>query len=329
MGGMKRQSIPRFPSLKPSLQVSFYMRLEALRKQWLAPALQNTVRELDDVREINEQLQAFADPADLRRLAEFGLRGEVVFAVPLLLKRNPFLLGYYRLLYGLSQKEFYNKGPFGRFRRLEDEGELTEQTETLLLPLCRSLARIAGQLVQGLDTISNSVVHELQLLTLGPMLRGSENNRIGDRAVKQVYSLIHATVGDYASDATARSIRVVNNSQRSVLIDFGSDPDVRITEKLQSGTREILSIEIKGGGDASNIHNRLGEAEKSHLKAKRLGCSEFWTILQVPIDIGEAQQRSPTTTRFFHLTRISDPTDPERSIFAEELASRIGIETAS
>ncbi len=56
-----------------------------------------------------------------------------------------------------------------------------------------------------------------------------------------------------------------------MLIEFSSDPDVLITEKLQSGVRYILSIEVKGGTDASNIHNRLGEAEKSHLKAKKFG----------------------------------------------------------
>ena len=29
-------------------------------------------------------------------------------------------------------------------------------------------------------------------------------------------------------------------------------------------------MEIKGGSDISNAHNRVGEAEKSHIKARQL-----------------------------------------------------------
>jgi hypothetical protein len=32
-----------------------------------------------------------------------------------------------------------------------------------------------------------------------------------------------------------------------------------------------VAVEIKGGKDYSNIHNRIGEAEKSHQKAKKEG----------------------------------------------------------
>ncbi len=329
MGRLTRREEIELPVLKASLQLSFHHRLEVLRKQWLAPALKDTVAQLEDVDELDSQLKTYARPIDLRRLAEFGVRGEVAFAVPLMLARNPFLLGYYRLLYGVSQKEFYNKGPFGRYRRMEDNGDLTPQTRSLLPPLCRSLAGTAGQLVQGLDAVSTSVVHELQLLTLGPMLRGSENNRIGDRAVERVFSLIQTIAGNDITDQTRRTISLLNTSRRPVLIEFGSDPDVRITEKLQSSTREILSIEIKGGADKSNVHNRLGEAEKSHLKAKKLGCSEFWTILQVPIDLEEARSRSPTTNRFFDLDNIVTPGSRDNVTFTEELTSRVGIGVSS
>ena len=35
-----------------------------------------------------------------------------------------------------------------------------------------------------------------------------------------------------------------------------------------SRDRPLVAIEVKAGTDASNIHNRIGEAEKSHLKAR-------------------------------------------------------------
>lgn len=68
----------------------------------------------------------------MRKVASFGLRGEVLFAVPCVLAANPCLLGYCRLLLGLSQKEFYGKGPFGRFKRLEDEGLIPERAAALV-----------------------------------------------------------------------------------------------------------------------------------------------------------------------------------------------------
>jgi len=57
------------------------------------------------------------------KLASLGLRGEFLFPLPSLLTANPRLLGYYRLLLGFSQKEFFNKGKLGRFKSMEPEGD--------------------------------------------------------------------------------------------------------------------------------------------------------------------------------------------------------------
>ena len=89
----------------------------------------------------------------------------------------------------------------------------------------------------------------------------------------------------------------------------------------------MVSIEIKGGADASNIHNRLGEAEKSHLKAKKRRCFEFWTIHRVDIDAEAARRDSPTTSHFFHLERLLESTSREHQRFRDLMASIIGIRT--
>lgn len=50
-----------------------------------------------------------------------------------------------------------------------------------------------------------------------------------------------------------------------MLIEFAPDPDIVIREEFSKGKyRNIITIEVKGGTDFSNIHNRVGEAEKSH-----------------------------------------------------------------
>ena len=53
------------------------------------------------------------------------------------------------------------------------------------------------------------------------------------------------------------------------------DPDVCVLEQVENRTHNKVAFEVKGGTDDSNAHNRAGEAEKSHLKAKRKGFKDF------------------------------------------------------
>ncbi len=151
------------------------------------------------------------------------------------MERNPFLLGYYRLLLGLSQKEFYSKGPFGRFKGFEERGEIPPHLEDQVPALCSSLIQSAQLLVKGLDDLSLSIVHELQLLTLGPQLRGGSNTSIGQEATKEFFAIMKSLVADYTKEITKRTIHIQNDSKRNVLIEFSSDPDVSITEQLRDG----------------------------------------------------------------------------------------------
>src|SRR6185503_1136735 len=90
----------------PEIQVDFAAALVQLRETCLQEALFSTVSVLA-VSEIDRELGELANPKDLALLASKGLRGEVVFATPILLLANPRLLAYYRLLLGYSRKEFY------------------------------------------------------------------------------------------------------------------------------------------------------------------------------------------------------------------------------
>lgn len=313
-----------FPALEPNLQISFYYRMQAVRDLYLNEALKKTIKVLD-IKKVDSQLSEYVEQKYLRRVASFGLRGEIFFPVPFVIETNPFLLGYYRLLFGLSQKEFYNKGPFGKFKKLEELGEVPDKLKPIITALCNSLIKTAQMLVEGVDEVSLQIVHELQLLTIGPQLRGSENTRLGQEATRDVFALIKEIVSPYIKEKTKRTIIIENDSGRTVLIEFLSDPDIRITEKLETQMRPKVSIEIKGGTDASNIHNRLGEAEKSHQKARNRGFFEFWTIIRVNVDQTLAKRESPTTSQFFHLDLITDPDTQEYKKFKEILSSLIGI----
>lgn len=255
----------KYPSILPELQVSFYFRLQTIKDLYFHESLKNTIKELD-IQEIDSELSKFVSSKNLTKLAEYSLRGEAVFPIPLILKSNPFLLGYYRLLYGFSQKEFYSKGPFGRYKLMEDRGKLTARAESGIAELCSSLIYSAETLVLEIGTLTLQTIAELQLLTVGPQFRGSMNNKYGQAATQKTFNLIKSLISNYIVHSTQNSFEIKNDSGRKVSIRFSSDPDIEIVEKLTAGERGLISIEIKGGRDYSNIHNRIGEAKKATKK---------------------------------------------------------------
>ena len=121
-----------------------------------------------------------------------------------------------------------------------------------------------------------------------------------------------------------------NSSNREVVIEFASDPDIKIVEKMVSGKpRKLIAIEIKGGIDVSNIHNRIGEAEKSHQNAKKSGFIECRTIVNVStLDPKKAKQESPTTNHFFDLGELSKPASPQSTDFRAQIVSLAGIRSS-
>lgn len=314
---------PPFETLKPDLQVAFYYRLQAVRDLHLREALRKAVEQVD-LRALDAQLAKFVKPQPLRAISAQGLRGEVLFPVPCLLETDPHLLGYYRLLLGFSQKQCYSQGPFGRFKRMEEEGELPERLVPLLPALCRSWISSAEILLDGIGDITLDAVHELQLLTLGPQFRGSENTRIGEHAAQQVFDLLRDAVSDHLLEETRRTLVLESREGKRVAITFAADPDVQVRERSEEGLKPLLCIEIKGGSDISNVHNRIGEAEKSHQKAKAAGFPVCWTILRADVDAVIAQQESPSTDAFFNLNEMLEGTE-ELSRFRDVLGDLIGV----
>ncbi|MGZ6253369.1 MAG: XcyI family restriction endonuclease [Candidatus Binataceae bacterium] len=87
---------------------------------------------------------------------------------------------------------------------------------------------------------------------------------------------------------------------------FGSDPDLKIQEELEPGqVHNKVAIEIKGGTDKSNAHNRAGEAEKSHQKARAQEFNDFWTIIaKKGLNLEKLKSESPTTNRWFDVSQV-------------------------
>lgn len=314
----------------PALQISFYRRLEQLRSTHLLDALLSASADAD-IHLVDAELARYADKAALQRLAGWGLRGEIVFAVPCLLEAHPSLLGYYRLLLGFSQKQFYGKSHgLSAFKSMEEKGTVSKTQRQRMAELARCLCIGAAHLVHSVDGLTQAKVHDLTLLTLGPQLRGGALNLVGQQATRRVFDLIAVLTESAHVEVDRSTIRMRNAAGAPIRIFFASDPDIAIHEELPSGrSRPVIAIEIKGGKDVSNVHNRVGEAEKSHQKAKKDGFTECWTILGIAgLDHGLLRGESPTTDRFFALDEITRGDSEAFDDFKEQLYSRLGLRAA-
>jgi hypothetical protein len=313
---------------EPELQVSFAHALAGIRGTMLQDALGETIRKLD-VPTIDRELAEIVPGHCLATLAGHGLRGELVFPVPAVLTSNPRLLAYYRLLYGFSQKEFYKTGIGGQFKALEAAGNLSKKNSLVLTEFCRAMAEAGALLLAGISagTVSAGILDDLTLLTLGPQLRGGANVRIGSAAIVAVFGIIKEIVAGSIVESNSFLIRLSNAAGRTVLIEFAPDPDIIIRAEMQPGEyRHVIAIEVKGGRDFSNVHNRIGEAEKSHQKARLSGFTECWTVVNVDkINMEMARQESPSTNRFYRISDLISATGQEFNDFRNRIIGLTGI----
>jgi hypothetical protein len=313
----------------PDLQIDFSFALERMRGLYLQEALSATIDKLD-ITKLDKELGKYVPKASLKALAVGGLRGELVFVVPCVLEANPFLLGYYRLLLGFSQKEFYS-AQFGlsRFKSMETKGTLSDLSRELIPELCRGLIDSATFLVEGLGAqrLSRELLRDLTLLTVGPQLRGGANVKKGFRGIVDAFNAIKYIVDHSIVKSNEYEIEIRNAAKRKVTIQFAADPDIIIREEMSdTNFRNIIAIEVKGGTDFSNIHNRLGEAEKSHQKARLAGFTECWTIVNVDnINLALAKKESPSTDRFYLISSLKSRTGEEYKDFKNRIISLAGI----
>lgn len=313
----------------PKLQIDFSFALGQVRKLYLQDALSETIEKIE-LLTLDKELAEYVPVTSLKALAKHGLRGELVFPVPCLFEASPYLLGYYRLLLGFSQKEFYTT-QFGVscFKSMETKGNLTDKNKASLPELCRGLVDCSVALIDGigLDRLSRELFDDLTLLTVGPQLRGGANVKKGVAGIIEVFQAIHGIVEHAAINSSTSKIEILNAAGRKVFIEFAPDPDIVIREEMSKGRfRNIIAIEVKGGTDFSNIHNRVGEAEKSHQKAKARGYVECWTVVNVDrIDMKMARRESPSTNTFYRLSDLNSAEGTDYQDFKERVTSLTGV----
>lgn len=315
----------------PELQVNFAASLAEIRQLYLQDGLSEAVQRLE-IPEIDKELAKHVPARSLAVLAGHGLRGEMMFPVPLVLRANPRLLGYYRLLYGYSQKEFYGSATgVSKFKAMEERGTLVDKNAANLGALCDALCGAGALLLAGIGgkKISAGLLDDLTLLTLGPQLRGGANVKRGTAGIRTVFEAVREIVQGAITKLESTRMELTNAAGRTVLIEFAADPDIIIRERMRTDSyRKLIAIEVKGGSDFSNIHNRIGEAEKSHQKAKAAGFVECWTVVNVDkFDVVMARRESPSTNRFYRISDLVAAEEADYQDFRDRVISLTGIKS--
>ncbi len=325
-GRRKYRNVPIKPPAA-SRQVTFHQLLVAARKTLLMDALSAALGRVNPTK-LKAELVTYI-PRDAQRiLAAAGIRDEHVFPTPIILEIGPMLVGYYRLLLGIPQKIFYaSDSGMSQFKSMEVRGVLNDRQKEALPAFCKAMSEGLADLVRQMSpTITPRDIAELPLLTIGAQFQGSNNNTIGKRAILDVFLSIREVVKGYITEEDKRRLTLRNSSGRTVVIALASDPDVRIQEEFGGRLQTKVAIEIKGGTDRSNAHNRAGEAEKSHQKAKAEGFRDFWTIIAMKgLDLKKLKSESPTTNSWFDAPQVLGREGGDWVEFQARLAGQVGI----
>ena len=308
-------------------QIRFHQLLVAARKTWLHDALSEALKAADPAT-LKTQLMAYVPVEAQRVLAGARIRDEVVFPTPVILEEKPTLVGYYRLLLGSPQKTFYN-GATGmqRFKRMETDGVINDKLRDALPEFCKAMSGPLAELVAQLSPqITDRDIAELPLLTFGSFLQGQNNVAIGAQATKDVFLAVAEIVKPFIHHHDERTIQVINASERTVRISLASDPDIRIEEEFGSKSIRKVALEIKGGTDVSNVHNRAGEAEKSHQKARGKGFRDFWTIISTKgVNLATLRSESPTTMSWFDAAQVLGRKGNDWDDFRNRIVQAVGV----
>jgi hypothetical protein len=313
----------------PGKQVYFAAFLARVRQTSLHNAVRDAAKHVKP-NVLRQEITTYAPADGLQTIQGSSIRDEEVFATPTLLRSAPGTLGYYRLLLGISQKQFYTtKTGLNVFASMEMRQVIGDAAHPLIQDLCTALNDAMAVLIHQLPqpTLRDDI-DQLPLLTLGAQADGSWRGQIGQAATRGVFDAMKSVVKNQGKPYTETdaSITVVNNSQREVTLALAPDPDVVIREDVQGSSVYKAAIEIKGGADYANLHNRAGEAEKSHQKARSDGAQDCWTVIDLDrADLVVLKRESPTTREWLDLNQVLTQTGPGWKRLVTLTSSAMGI----
>lgn len=323
---------------KQLVVISIYHKI---RNTVLGSTLKKTLSTVDPA-VLREEIGKYVPPAGCLLMQSTGLREETVFALPCVLKVNPKLLGYYRMLLGMSQKAFYGMICFKKYSVMEEIGSIPQKWMGDMPNLCQSLNTQLLILLQkakasNQDIMAETDLHDLPLLSLGMYADGCWRNIKGQSSQKKVFESIITIVVAYDVNIenynkTKSIFTFKNKLGETWRIRVSSDPDVaieKLSEDYKNAVSKELCIEVKGGDDISNVHNRAGEAEKSHQKAKKEGWKVAWTLIRMEGLSADQKAKilreTSSTDEWFDVTEVMESTGSGYDNFRTRLKALLNL----
>lgn len=314
-------------------QIQAHKILHKYRDRMLGENLKTTVATIDpDI--LQSEIAQFVNKDCRMILQGLSIREETMFALPCVLNRNPTLLGYYRLLMGISEKQFYTSSTgLSIFKTMEHDGKIAKNSKQELNNLCYAINSAVENLLKSVNCSAlPQDLEALPLMTLGVYADGVWRNIIGKQAALHVFGTIKHIVKLSCAEIITdedRCFKFKNGAGAIYRVIQSSDPDISVFLEEPS-EEKLLCIEIKGGQDVANVHNRAGEAEKAHLKASQAGWYEKWTVIYLVglqhKQIDKLLTESPSTDAWFDINEVCAQSGKTYDSFKHALVMKFNID---
>lgn len=184
-----------------------------------------------------------------------------VFANPAVLQKYPRLSQYYRGIALLPQKRVADIA--GSVASWEDGTRKTPITESQSKSVARLYNTVICSIIEGTSewTLDNGYRNIIANMGIG--LDGTFRNIIGQDAEDLVKTRIRNWLDSHHLIVEQDDAKTEFQLPAGYSMHYGSEPDILFRQELSGTTRDVATIEIKGGKDPAGALERLGAMQKS------------------------------------------------------------------
>lgn len=245
-----------------------------------------------------------------------GFAPTEIFAHPEVIKDNPELFEYYRLLSCLSNKGYGQiKMAFGISKRN------LKTNQEVLLKSCILLNNFLSNALARTVSMNREHLLRIMFAEAGSEWQGTWVNQIGILASQELEAIIiefakkKNLIDEIKTEKSAGDENIIflksgNN------IRFASEPDVECRNKKGD---LICVLEIKGSADKAGAQTRLGETKKSFTKAKHENphCITIFLPSVLTASVKEQLKKEREIDKVFDLLEITNDNIRRREFLNE------------
>ena len=219
----------------------------------------------------------------------------MVFAHPVLLRKNPALSAYYRGIALLSQKRVSDLVTgVANWENPERQPRVGEERSTAVSRLYNA---VISSIIEGATnwTVENGYRNIIATMAIG--LDGTMRNLVGQDAERTIKDRIGEWLERVGLIEAYDSNETTYELPNDYSMRFASEPDIEFRQTIGGATKTIATIEIKGGKDPAGALERLGAIQKS-FEATPPGCTNMLIAGVVTDEMAERLDQLGIIERF-------------------------------